>query len=98
MAKFQKGRAKTGGRKKGVKNKKTALAEAAIRRALGDNPDLEPLDALLLVMRDERVPLAARLDAAKAAAQYRHPRLAATEHIGNAGIHATIAGDDLDLL
>ena len=41
-----------------------------------------PLDYLLQVMRDERQELAKRLDAAKAAAPYVHPRLASVA-VGN---------------
>lgn len=41
-----------------------------------------PLDYLILVMRDENLDLAKRLDAAKAAAPYVHPRLASVA-VGN---------------
>ena len=46
---------------------------------------LAPLDYLLAVMRDESNPTQVRLDAAKAAAPYVHPRLAAIEHRGKGG-------------
>jgi hypothetical protein len=38
---------------------------------------------MLKVMRDETQPTAVRLDMAKAAAPYCHPKLAAVEHTGN---------------
>ena len=41
-----------------------------------------PLDYLVQVMRDESLDLAKRLDAAKAAAPYVHPRLASVA-VGN---------------
>jgi hypothetical protein len=64
---------KTGGRKKGSRNKKTIFrAEAA--QKLG----LTPLEFLLLVMGDEDRDLAVRLDAAKSAAPYVHARLQST--------------------
>ena len=43
-----------------------------------------PLDYLVQVMRDESLDLAKRLDAAKAAAPYLHPRLASVA-VGNQG-------------
>ena len=65
---------KTGGRKKGTPNKATAVRQAEITAS-----GLTPLDFMLSVMRDEQADKAARLDAAKAAAPYVHPRLAAIE-------------------
>jgi hypothetical protein len=89
---------KTGGRQKGTKNKRTLAMEAAAARVGQDNPDLEPLDLMLEIMRSEDIPVSARLEAAKAAAPYRHARLNSVEHKGNAGITVTLAGDDLELL
>ncbi|MGB7097519.1 MAG: hypothetical protein WBD95_01960 [Xanthobacteraceae bacterium] len=43
---------------------------------------LAPLDFLLEVMRDEKAELHVRLDAAKSAANYVHPKLSAIEHSG----------------
>ena len=68
-----------GGSRKGKRNKATA-AKAAEVAASG----LTPLDYMLDVMRngaDE----ATRLDAAKSAAPYVHPKLAAIEHTGKDG-------------
>lgn len=73
-----------GGRKKGTPNKKNAVKIAAIEQS-----GITPLDFMLNVMREpipEDAPIAAknalralRLDAAKSAAPYVHPRLASTE-------------------
>lgn len=79
---------KTGGRKKGVPNKRNAKAIAQAQAG-----GLMPLDFLLAMMRDKLDPkkmdmkeyLAAatlRFEAAKAAAPYCHPRLANVE-LGN---------------
>ena len=59
-----------GGRIKGTRNKATATREAAIAAS-----GLTPLDYLLSVMRDETAEYRARLDAAKAAAPFVHPRM-----------------------
>ena len=73
---------KTGGRKKGAANKRTReIADKAAAEGL------TPLEYLLRLMRDERQEQAVRLDAAKGAAPYIHPRLQATE--------ATIKGSGL---
>lgn len=56
----------------------SAAEELAAIRASG----AAPLDYLLQVMRDDRQELAKRLDAAKAAAPYVHPRLASVA-VGN---------------
>jgi hypothetical protein len=44
-----------------------------------------PLEFMLRTMRDENAPIANRLDMAKSAAPYVHPRLASTEHTGKDG-------------
>lgn len=71
---------KTGGRKKGSRNKATAAKEAAIAKT-----GLTPLDYMLRVMRSESQPSDIRLDAAKSAAPYVHPKLAAIEMTGKGG-------------
>jgi hypothetical protein len=68
---------KTGGRQKGVRNKATAKKEQEIAAS-----GLTPLEYMLEIMRNELQEDAARLDAAKAAAPYVHPKLA-TIDIGN---------------
>src|ERR1700691_1873935 len=74
------GTAKTGGRKKGTPNK-ASVAKAAAISASGKTP----LDFMLDVMRDENAEMGVRLDAAKSAANYVHPKLSAIEHSGPEG-------------
>jgi hypothetical protein len=62
------------GRPKGSANK-ASVARAEEVEASG----LTPLDFMLGAMRDEEQPINIRLDAAKAAAQYVHPKLSAVE-------------------
>lgn len=61
---------KTGGRQKGVPNKATQARQEAVAAS-----GLTPLEFLLNTMRDENAELGTRLDAAKAAALYVHPKL-----------------------
>ena len=63
------------GRPRGSKNRRTLLLEEGARVAAEGG--LTPLEHLLTVMRDESQPTQVRLDAAKAAAPYCHPRLTA---------------------
>ncbi len=83
---------KTGGRKKGTPNKATAKKVEEIAAS-----GLTPLDYMLSVLRDERQEDAIRMDAAKAAAPYIHPKLANIEHTGPDGgaikVHM-ISGDE----
>lgn len=69
-----------GGRKKGTKNKKNAETVAKIEAS-----GLTPLEFMLDVLRDGAAETAVRFEAAKAAAPYVHPRLAAVEHTGQGG-------------
>jgi hypothetical protein len=65
---------KTGGRQKGVANKRTReIADAAVREGL------TPLEWMLQVLRDENVDPERRDEMAKAAAPYIHPRLSNVE-------------------
>jgi hypothetical protein len=73
MAKGQ----KTGGRKKGVPNKRTQALQVAV-----ENSGLTPLDFMLTVLRDQEQDYDVRLDAAKSAAPYIHPKLANIELTG----------------
>lgn len=57
-----------------------------------DDIDLSPKDFLLAVMRDKRIPLSARMDAAAKVAVYEHPRLAQVNQDLNAGITIRIEG------
>lgn len=78
------------GRKKGSPNKATAARQKAIAES-----GITPLDFMLGVMRGsppenagpvEQIAFATlRFEAAKAAAPYVHPRLAAVEHTGKDG-------------
>lgn len=65
------------GRPPGAVNKATAQRQAEIAAS-----GVTPLEYMLAIMRDEAADEAKRLDAAKAAAPYVHPRLAAVEHSG----------------
>lgn len=71
---------KTGGRQKGTPNKATAAKAAELAES-----GLLPLDFMMAAMRDETKDFEVRLDAAKSAAPYVHPRLAAIEHTGKDG-------------
>lgn len=65
------------GSKKGAQNK----VNGALREKLNAGGIL-PLEFMLQVMRDAHQDLAVRLEMAKAAAPYLHPRLQAIEHAG----------------
>jgi hypothetical protein len=69
---------KTGGRTKGTPNKATKAREELITSS-----GLSPLEYMLTTLRDESQPVNIRLDAAKAAAQYVHPKLSAVTLSGD---------------
>lgn len=69
---------KAGGRQKGTPNRATAAKAAAIAES-----GLTPLDYMLQVLRDPKQDYDVRLDAAKGAAPYVHPKLANIELSGN---------------
>ena len=71
---------KTGGRLKGMPNKATLKREKAIAET-----GLTPLDYMLAVLRNEDNAPDLRLDAAKSAAPYCHPKLATITHNGPDG-------------
>lgn len=73
-------RQKRAGRKKGTPNRATAAKAAAIAKT-----GITPLDYMLSVMRDGSQPSDMRLNAAKFAAPYVHPKLASIEHTGAGG-------------
>lgn len=83
---------KTGGRQKGTPNRATAEKAAEVAAS-----GLSPLDFLLQLMRDEKQPLAMRADAAKNAAPYVHPRLAAVEHSGEVAVPIILSPTDAEL-
>jgi hypothetical protein len=68
------------GRPKGVPNKANAERQAAIAAS-----GLTPLDYLLSVLRDESAEPQVRMEAAKSAAPYVHPKLSSIEHGGKDG-------------
>jgi hypothetical protein len=68
------------GRKPGAPNKATAERQKAVKES-----GLTPIDYLLSVMRDEAVPRDERVEAAKAAAPYVHPKLATVDHKSSDG-------------
>jgi hypothetical protein len=68
------GARKGAGRPSGVATKKT---QEIANRAAAEG--ITPLEYLLSVLRDETLDRAARMDAAKSAAPYIHPRLAAVD-------------------
>lgn len=61
------------GRPKGSKNKRTLELERILKleTKAGDTP----LEVFLRIMRSDKYPFAVRIDMAKAAAPYMHPRL-----------------------
>lgn len=81
------------GRPRGARNRKTRETVAAIEQS-----GLTPLDYMLSVMRDAGQEPEVRLDAAKSAAPYVHPRLAAIEHTGKGGgpVELVLTGSDID--
>jgi hypothetical protein len=80
------------GRPQGRRNRRT---EAQIRAVAEEG--LTPLDYLLLVLRDEGAPAAERLQAARIAAPYVHPRLAMIHQVTvTERTHEAIAIEELD--
>jgi hypothetical protein len=76
------GQAKTGGRKAGTPNKKTAALKQAVVEAVGALPDAFEGDSyafLATVYKNQALPLGVRLDAAKTAIAYERPRLSNVE-------------------
>ena len=71
-----KGLPKTGGKRKGSKNKHTIALEKAAGGTL-------PLDYMLKVMRNSKAKAQLRADMAKAAAPYLHARRAPEDKSGN---------------
>ena len=72
-----KGLPKTGGRKRGVPNKRTGELQARIRAS-----GMDPLTFMLALMRNAKAPLELRFEAARQAAPYCHARRSAIEHSG----------------
>src|SRR6516162_7220068 len=79
-----------GGREKGTPNKRTA----ALRAALLAEFELSggtPLDVMLTVMRSPALPLRLRIDAAKKAAPFCHPKLRSSPRSTHPGARLTSA-------
>lgn len=74
------GVAKFGGRKKGSRNRANVRREKEIAKT-GETP----LAYLLRVMRNPNKPAEERLNAAKYAAPFVHPKLTSVEHKGEGG-------------
>jgi hypothetical protein len=79
------GRRTGAGRPRGKRNKKTAEQMKAVEAS-----GMTPLDYLLSVIRDDAHTINERMDAAKAAAPYVHPKLSNI----SANVDATIGGYD----
>lgn len=76
-----------GGKRPGAGRPKSAITTRARELAADALNGLTPLDYLLSIMRNEAGDPESRLEAAKAAAPYVHPRLQAVEMSGSLGIH-----------
>lgn len=72
---------KTGGRQKGSKN----LKQKEVREKIVAS-GLTPLEYMMKILRDSKQTLEVRLEAAKSAAPYVHPKLTATEHSGSIAV------------
>ena len=83
------------GRKKGQRNKATEIRQELFARATAEG--MSPLEYLIMVMRDPSEEAGRRLDAAKAAAPFVHPRLAAIEHSGSVATKSTYECTDDEL-
>jgi hypothetical protein len=70
-------RRKTGGRKKGTPNKRTAARQAAIAAITASGKD--PISFFADLLKNEQAPLELRFQAAKELAPYTHPKLASIE-------------------
>jgi hypothetical protein len=68
---------KTGGRKKGTPNKRTAARQAAIAAITASGKD--PITFFADLLKNEQAPLELRFQAAKELAPYTHPKLASIE-------------------
>ncbi len=79
MGAIGKPRGRKGGRKKGTPNKASAKREAEVAKS-----GKTPLQFLLDRMRNTKAKMAERIECAKAAAVYVHPKLQATtmQHTG----------------
>ena len=86
-----KGSTKTGGRKKGSKNKATAAREKEIKES-----GLTPLDYMLEILRDDKATGEDRKWAAGQAAPYCHSKLSTVDHSGSLNITHEEALEELE--
>src|SRR5262249_54769499 len=75
---------KTGGRKRGTPNRRT-IAQQEIAAS-----GLSPLEFLCAVYRDPKQSMSRRIEAARCAAPYIHPRISTTEFVPQPKPHETI--------
>lgn len=71
-------------------------AETPMTEPAVPNVAMSPLDYLLSILQDEGQPQSARVEAAKAAAPYLHPRLAQVAHGGAVHLTHEQALDELE--
>ena len=71
-------------------------AETPTTEPAGPDVAMSPLDYLLSILRDDGQPQSARVEAAKAAAPYLHPRLAQVAHGGAVQLTHEQALDELE--
>lgn len=83
-----KGLPKTGGRRPGSRNKANVQREAEIKAS-----GLTPLEYLIQMMRNKGNTPEIRIDAAKAAAPYVHPKLATISVNGSLDTNVVIVHD-----
>lgn len=74
---FRKGKPKTGGRRKGTKNKTTLAREMALSDLVMDHKD--PISFFASIMRNPDAPFEKREAAADRLLPYFHPKLASIE-------------------
>lgn len=79
------------GRKPGSPNKASAERQAEIASS-----GITPLDYMLTILRDETKSVEDRMEAAKAAAPFVHPKLAAVELSGGLSLNHEDALAELD--
>jgi len=92
MAGRKKGMPKTGGRKAGTRNKKTAELIKAVE-ATG----ITPLDYMLSILRDESKTESVRLQAARDAAPFIHSKLLSLEVETSVTTNHVVSSEPLDV-
>lgn len=85
------GKRENAGRKAGTPNKATAERQAEVAAS-----GITPLDYMLQILRDASKPLEDRMEAAKSAAPFVHPKLAAVELSGSLDVNHEDALGELE--